>query len=723
MSNSPFSSLPIRKKIPKILAWIVMLFGLFVIIVGAIVKDDMPASAQEIPTPAEQAIPVQTDTTHPGNIPPTAIPVQAKDNENIPNPIQPEYAAPIDVQAPAEQAIPADAQMAAVPPVIAQPHADTQAPQDDVQKAPKEDIAEKYALGIGKETVHQTKALIEKKRANDTTSVFSRIMSIVGIFGFIGIAWLLSNNRKKVLWKLVAVGTGIQLVFAIFILWTPVGRAIFSWLNDAVTVLLNFTSAGTNFLFASYATNTIESPLVNTAMSILPPIIFFSSLMTVLYYLGVMQWIVKGMASFMMKFMGTSGSESLSSVANIFVGMTEAPLVVKPYVARMTQSELFAIMTGGMATVAGGTMAAYVSMLLPFFPDIAGHLIAASVMSAPASLVVAKLMVPETEESETMGEAKLEIPKTDANVIDAAARGAGEGLHLALNVGAMLLAFIALIALINFVLGTPSRLVNAHTYKHVAGYVVSAGGELDPACDSIYSTSDTIACTHGALLKLAEIKSVDVPVELRSFHILKKNEQTGEMEKTGQIMEQSEQIDTTHALYEVVLGAVGSQLPNENSPAIVDCQNTHDVAACGAVAAVTQQDSWTPKLEKKSLWPLLKLETLFGWLFFPFAFLMGVPWGDCFLVGQLLGEKMAVNEFVAYLHFAQIIDKISYRGIVITTYALCGFANFGSIAIQIGGIGGMAPNRRSDIAKMGIKAMIAGSIAAFMTATIAGALI
>ena len=720
MFNSQFSSLPIRKKIPKALAWIVMLFGLFVIIVGAIVKDDMPASAQEIPVPAEQVVPAQTEPTQiqPAEaqqpaVPGEALPVQAMPDGGTPNQINPEYAAPADAQAPtvaegipAGQAIPAEPQAAQVPSVMAQPQADVPVPQEEVQQAPEEDVAEKYAMGIGKETVHNTKALIEEKRANDTTSVFSRIMSIVGIFGFIGIAWLLSNNRKKVLWKLVAVGTAIQLVFAIFILWTPVGRAIFSWLNDAVTVLLNFTSAGTSFLFASYAAGTIESPLVNTAMAILPPIIFFSSLMTVLYYLGVMQWIVKGMASFMMRFMGTSGSESLSSVANIFVGMTEAPLVVKPYVAKMTQSELFAIMTGGMATVAGGTMAAYVSMLLPFFPDIAGHLIAASVMSAPASLVVAKLMIPETEESETMGEAKLEIPKTDANVIDAAARGAGEGLHLALNVGAMLLAFIALIALINFVLGMPSRLVNAHTYKHVAGYVVSAGGELDPACDSIYSTSDTIACTHGALLKLADLKSIEVDESLR---------------KLGD--EQSEQIETTETLYDVVLGGVGSQLPNANSPAVIDCENTHDVAACGAVVAVTQQESWTPTLEKKTIWPLLKLETLFGWLFFPFAFLMGVPWGDCFLVGQLLGEKMAVNEFVAYLHFAHIIDKISYRGIVITTYALCGFANFGSIAIQIGGIGGMAPNRRSDIAKMGIKAMIAGSIAAFMTATIAGALI
>ena len=508
-------------------------------------------------------------------------------------------------------------------------------------------------------------------------------MSIVGIFAMIGIAYLMSNNRKKVLWKLVAVGTGIQFLFAVFILWTPVGRAIFAWLNDAFTVLLGFTSAGTNFLFASYASGMIDSPLVNTAMSILPPIIFFSSLMTVLYYLGVMQWIVKYMAVFMMKFMGTSGSESLSSVANIFVGMTEAPLVVKPYVGKMTQSELFAIMTGGMATVAGGTMAAYVAMLSPYFPDIAGHLIAASVMSAPASLVIAKLMLPETEESETRGKVKIDLPKTDANVIDAAARGAGEGLHLALNVAAMLLAFIAIIALINFLLGLPSRLVNASTYDHVAEYVVNAGGELDPKCDAIRSTSDTLACTHGALIQLADIKHLPISDDLRKLH-----------------GDQSEKIDQIDALYDSVI----TLLP------------TAEVAPDNAQPA-------SEPLEKESLWPLLTLETIFGWIFFPFAFLMGVPLSDCFLVGQLLGEKMAVNEFVAYLHLAEVVDKLSYRGIVISTYALCGFANFGSIAIQIGGIGGMAPERRSDIAKFGIKAMIAGTLAAFMTATLAGALI
>ena len=699
---------PFSKGIPKYIAWFVMAFGMIMIVLGMIVKDEIPAQAQMPdnqnsqvtsqdsgainPVPAEGTRKTISDTLPEsvrlrGNI--EVIPLN-NSREGLEN------SKLIDIP---HQKLPEKNRIN-----LRDNPGNAQQNADNAQ--PEEDLGTRYGILEEGKSANKTQALIEKKKSEDTTSIFSRIMSIVGIFAFIGIAWLMSNNKKKVLWKLVAVGTAIQLVFAIFILWTPVGRAIFSWLNDAVTVLIGFTSEGTKFLFSSFASGQIESPLLNTAMSILPPIIFFSSLMTVLYYLGIMQWIVRGMAVFMMKFMGTSGSESLSSVANIFVGMTEAPLVVKPFVAKMTESELFAIMTGGMATVAGGTMAAYVAMLVPFFPDIAGHLIAASVMSAPASLVVAKLMIPETEESETMGKSKFQMEKLDANVIDAAARGAGEGLHLALNVAAMLLAFVAIIALINFILGLPSRMVNANTYEHVAGYVVSAGGELDPECDSIYSTSDTIKCTHGALIKLAEIKSISIPDNLRTL--------------SG---EQGDQIDTVDAVYDLVLGGVAGKSPVDNDAAMMDCRDQHNIAACGAVVSKTQEKTWTPTLEKKSIWPLLSLETIFGWLFFPFAFLMGVPLSDCFLVGQLLGQKMAVNEFVAYLHLAQIVDQLSYRGIVISTYALCGFANFGSIAIQIGGIGGMAPNRRSDIARLGIKAMIAGSIAAFMTATIAGALI
>ena len=700
----------VSSRIGRLLSWFVMLFGIGVLITGILVRDVAPVGAQtpnavtqetsdNAPAPQlngtpENAAQSQSDAQPQSDTPAARIAeaaVQgtvngaagAVDNNQ-------EIDAAANVQAESGTPAPEAAQIQAQA-------VDAAAPVVDAE----EDLSTRYQMDTVEKAIGH-KALIEQKKATDTTNVFSRIMSVLGIFGFIGIAWLLSNNKKRILWKLVAVGTTMQLLFAMFILWTPVGKAIFAWLNDAFTVLLNFTNAGVTFLFSSFVTGVVEPALLNTAMSILPPIIFFSSLMTVLYHLGVMQWIVRGMAVFMMKFMGTSGSESLSAVANIFVGMTEAPLVVKPYVKNMTHSELFAVMTGGMATVAGGVMASYVAMLQPFFPDIAGHLIAASVMSAPATLVVAKIMIPETEPSETMGQSKLEKLSNDANVIDAAARGAGEGLQLALNVGAMLLAFIALIALINFILGLPSRLVNANTYEHVAGYVTSAGGKLDPACDKIYSSADTIACTHGALITLAGIEHIDVPAENQTL--------------SG---DQSHQIDQTDALYALVLGKLSKEMPATGTAVYEDCKNSHSIAACGALIARTQQENWTPKLEEKSLMPLLSLETLFGFLFFPVAFLMGVPLSDCYLVGQLLGEKMAVNEFVAYLHLSQVVDQLSYRGIVISTYALCGFANFGSIAIQIG----MAPNRRSDIAKLGIKAMIGGSIAAFMTATIAGALI
>lgn len=649
-------------RIPKALSYLLVAFGLTLLVTGIIVKDDGLAIAQIESTPQAASLEAQGQ----------AELGQTQAQEDV-------QAVPLEVL---EQNAPAP---------------------DKLDKGLIEAKAGTKYIEFSDEQV-LSKQIVERKKLNDNPTIWGRLMSIFGIFGFIGIAWLMSNNRKRVLWKLVAVGTGLQLIFAMFILWTPIGKAIFSGLNSAITVLLNFTNAGTSFLFASYISGSIESANINTAMSILPPIIFFSSLMTILYHLGIMQLMVKSMAVFMVKIMGTSGSESLSAVSNIFVGQTEAPLVVKPYVARMTNSELFAIMTGGFATVAGGVMASYVAMLQPFFPDIAGHLIAASVMSAPATLVVAKIMFPETEVSETMGSTNLSKDSPDANVIDAAARGASEGMQLAINVAAMLIAFIALIAMINFFLGFPSRALNASAYHHVSGYLVSSGGSVDPSCNSPYSSSNTIQCTHSSLVSIAERNGVPLTPELSVL-------------AAGQ----SEQIAQVDAIYEKV--SVLVLAPLTGSAMLNDCQNGHNISACAAIIAKTQDSSWTPSLQKKPLWPLLSLELIFGYLFFPIAFLMGIPLSDCFLVGQLLGEKMAINEFVAYLHLSNILEQLSYRSIVISTYALCGFANFGSIAIQIGGIGAMAPNRRSDLAKLGVKAMLAGTIAAFMTATIAGALV
>ncbi len=430
-----------------------------------------------------------------------------------------------------------------------------------------------------------------------------RLLGFVGLLVFIGICWLLSTNRKAVSWKLVAWGVGLQFGFAILILpesffntWIrdlfglsqAPGAFVFSQLNNAIGKLLSFSKKGTDFLVFSSSLGRVADSFDNFIFGVLPTILFFSAVMAVLYHLGVVQRVVSVIAHLMARTMGTSGAESLSAAANIFVGQTEAPLVIRPYVETMTRSELLAVMTAGMATVAGGIMAAYVAFLSDAIPDIAGHLIAASVMSAPAALVCAKLLIPEDETSMTKGDVKLDVPKTSSNVIDAAAQGATDGLSLAFNVGAMLLVFIALIALINF------------------------------------------------------------PIQL-----------------------------------------LGSAIGFE-----------------------------------------LSLERIFGWLLSPLAFLMGVPWKDATEIGALLGKKTIVNEFVAFYDLSLMVKTPAYlsghgldrKSVIITTYALCGFSNFSSIAIQIGGIGGIAPSRKKDLAALGLRALLAGSFACFMTASIAGIL-
>lgn len=437
------------------------------------------------------------------------------------------------------------------------------------------------------------------------TSWGERARSLLGLGLLMVLAWALSTNRGRISWRIVGWGMALQFIFALFILKTPIGAVLFDTANEVVVALLGFTVDGARFIFGDLVFNTVPvgvgTPGTNTpvdaapgmvaqtgaffAFNVLPTIIFFSSLMTLLYHIGIMQWVVKGVAWVMQRTMKTSGAETLSAAGNIFVGQTEAPLLIKPFIEGMTRSELMAVMTGGFATVAGGVMAAYVGMLVAFFPDIAGHLIAASVMSAPAALVVAKLMVPEEETPATAETLAIQVDRPDANVIDAAARGASEGLGLALNVGAMLLAFIALIELVNALLGWGTGLLG--------------------------------------------------------------------------------------------FGAV-------------------------------------------------TLETVFGVVLAPVAWIMGVPWHDARVVGELMGLKTVLNEFVAYLQLSAVLGEgegLHPRSMIIATYALSGFANFSSIAIQLGGIGGIAPSRRSDLSRLGLRAMIGGTIAAFMTATIAGMLV
>lgn len=412
-----------------------------------------------------------------------------------------------------------------------------------------------------------------------------RLVSVLGMVALIGIAYAMSYDRHHFPWRVVLWGTGLQLIFAFIILWTDAGKIAFQWAGDKITTFLGFTKYGTEFLFG----NLVKPEYQNTfgfqfAFAILPTIIYFSAVMSILYHLGVMQKIVEGIAVVMAKTMRTSGAESLSCSANIFVGQTEAPLLIRPFVPKATNSELMAIMCGGFATVAGGVMAGYILMGIP-----AEHLLAASVMSAPAALVMAKIILPERGEPVTRGHVKVPPEKVAGDVIEAAAAGAADGLKLALNVGAMLIAFIAIIAAINAAMGV----------------------------------------LHNAFASIGF-----------------------------------------------------SYFPSE-------------------------------------------LRILFGWIFSPLAWLMGVPLKDCIEFGNLLGTKISINEFVAYIHLSELIKSggMSVRAEIIATYALCGFANFSSIAIQIGGIGGMAPERRSDLAKLGLRAMFGGALASWMTASIAGMLI
>ncbi len=386
------------------------------------------------------------------------------------------------------------------------------------------------------------------------------------------IAYLFSEDRKKINWRTVLSGLLLQVFFGLIILKTGFGRGLFEGAREFFAGILNFTNEGSSFVFGSL--NDVSKVGFVFATMVLPTIIFMSSLMSVLYHIGIMQLVISATAKVMVKVMGTSGAESLAAAANIFAGQTEAPLVVKPFVDKMTRSELMSLMTGGMATVAGGVLAAYVGLGID-----AGHLLAASVMSAPAALVCAKIMVPERESSLTQGDIKFSYEKNSTNIIDAAAFGAGEGLKLALNVGAMLLAFIALIAMLN-----------------------------------------------GLLAKVGGLISV----------------------------------------------------------------------------------------------PNLSLELMTGYIFAPIAWLLGVPWHEAFQVGVLLGKKLVINEFVAYLDLQKQVTSLSERSVVISTYALCGFANFSSIAIQLGGIGTIAPGRRKDLAQLGLKCLVGGTLACLMTAAIAG---
>ena len=424
--------------------------------------------------------------------------------------------------------------------------------------------------------------------------ITSILFGLFGLSVLIFIAWLFSNNKGAVDWRLVITGISLQIGFAALVLLVPGGKDVFEAMGLGFVKILSFVGEGSRFIFGDLM-DTSKFGFI-FAFQVLPTIIFFAALMGVLYHLGVMQFIVRIMALAITKVMKVSGAETTSVCASVFIGQTEAPLTVRPYISRMTESELITMMIGGMAHIAGGVLAAYVGMLGGDDPVeqlyYAKHLLAASIMAAPATLVIAKLLIPETGNPLTRDTVKMEIERTTSNVIDAAAAGAADGLRLALNIAAMLLAFIALIALLNWPL----------TWM---GEVTGLAGWLGRPTD---------------------------------------------------------------------------------------------------------------------------MATLLGYLLAPIAWVIGVPWQDATTVGGLIGQKIVLNEFVAYMQLAEIVNGnvegvvLSEKGKLIATYALCGFANFSSIAIQIGGIGGLAPERRQDLARFGLRAVLGGTLATLMTATIAGVL-
>jgi CNT family concentrative nucleoside transporter len=415
-----------------------------------------------------------------------------------------------------------------------------------------------------------------------------RLISVIGLLGFLGVAWVLSSGRRRFPLRTVVWGLGLQFAFALLILKTTPGRAVFDFAGRAIRKLVDFAEAGTSFVFGPLANRDAMGAAFGAGNAlvlgilILGTIIVVAMLSSVFYHWGVLQRVVHAMAWVMRKAMRTSGAETLSAAANVFMGQTEAPLLVKPYIPRMTRSELLCLMTGGMATIAGGVAAVYAAFgQQAGHPDVAGHLLTASVLNAPAALLISKVLLPETETSETAGAAPKDPPRTTVNSVDALCRGASDGMMLSINVIAMLIAFIALVALLNFLLVWPQQRLG-----------------------------------------------VDAPVTL---------------------------------------------------------------------------------------------QTLLGLINAPFAWLMGVPLHDCAAVGSVLGERIVLSEFIGYLSLNQLtLDERSYT---IATYALCGFANIASVAIQVGGIGSLAPERRGDMAKLGIKAMIGGLLACYLTACIAGILL
>ena len=407
-------------------------------------------------------------------------------------------------------------------------------------------------------------------------TIWTRLSGLIGLALILALGIGLSHNRGAIRWRVIAWGLGLQLLFAIFVLRIPAGQALFRWLGDLVTGILGYSYIGSEFVFGELGKQHSSLGVI-FAFQLLPAIIFVSALFAILYYLGIMQLVVRAFAVLMSRVMGASGAESLNVAASIFMGQTEAPLTIRPFLARMTRSELMTVMTSGMAHISGSIMVAYIA-----FGIEARHLLTAVIMTAPGTIMMAKLFEPETEVPETYGKVTLDMPKQDVNLLDAAARGTSEGLNLMLNVIAMLVSFVALVALLN-----------------------------------------------------------------------------------------------------------------------------------GGFGAIHRWVEWFPP----------NLQTVLGWVFRPIAWAMGVPWRDSGTIGSLLGTRMVLNEFIAYAQLGPMKAQLDPRSFTIASFALAGFANFSSVGIQLGGIGALVPDRKHDLARLGLRAMLAGTLANFLSATIAGILL
>lgn len=517
--------------------------------------------------------------------------------------------------------------------------------------------------------------------ATQGISMSSISQGILGMVALIAIAYIFSSDRKSISWKVVGIGLFMQLIIAVGVLYVPAVKGTFEFIGQRFVDIMEFTKAGTGFLFNSFVSGKIESPLINFAVMILPTIIFFSALTSVLFFLGIIQKVVKGLAVLLTRTLNISGAESLSVAGNIFLGQTEAPLMIKAYLEKMNRSEMMLVMIGGMATVAGGVLAAYVSFLggddLAQQAFYAKHLLSASVMAAPGAIVVAKILMPQTEEIDSDIEVTKE--KAGSNFLDAMATGTSEGLKLAMNIGAMLLVFFAFIAMANYILDKIGFFTRFIDWLIVCVLAIGLA----------YYKKDKASVIKTFLITFFVVMCV--LVLYRYFRITTNN-----------------------------INILTSIFP------FLETEASKSNFVAGTFSITNTINQW---IATNTNYSQLSMEFILGYTFAPLMWLIGVAKEDMTMLGQLLGIKLIASEFVGYINLAEFKDvgnamHLTYeKSVIIATYMLCGFANFASIGIQVGGIGQLAPNQRKRLSEFGMKALLGGTLASLLSANFAGMLI